>query len=243
MGEQKRGCGWRKIGGLYLVADGFSRPCDFLPYELTVCRHCGAGVKQGRGFQWLARSFFGRMGCKETCRPTGAFALSRTAARLEFPCPMDEPPDTRFGLLWVGARFYPTPADFAAEAAAMGISKRIAQVPKDLILGETWVFLAHPRCLFWKAVDGAPYGAETVRSAPGIFYMFRPTAIEKILTGEMATSAERQALERRGITPVIVHDRERHRTGDDDADCYPLPFEEGPAADSPGDRQEGEPCG
>ena len=29
--EAKRGCGFRKVGGLYLVGGGFGIPCDRLP--------------------------------------------------------------------------------------------------------------------------------------------------------------------------------------------------------------------
>lgn len=34
--ETKRGCGYRKIGGLYLVAGNLSEPCDRLPWPLHV---------------------------------------------------------------------------------------------------------------------------------------------------------------------------------------------------------------
>jgi len=53
MPEEKRGCGYRKVGAMYLCGMGIPVECDRLPYELTVCRVCGAGVKQSRGFTWL----------------------------------------------------------------------------------------------------------------------------------------------------------------------------------------------
>lgn len=234
MTEQRRACGWRKIGGMYLVGGSAAAPCDFLPYELTTCRHCGAGVKPCRGFTWLTRSFFGPVTCLETCRAFKEYRLA--AGRVSAPCPMDAPPDELFGLLWIGERFYPTPADFMREAGAQGISRRISQVPKNLILGETWVMLAHRRAVLIEPAPADPeleppaaLGGGSYRIAPAIFSMFRPTAIEKILTHDLATPEEIASLERRGITPVIVDDRERHHTGDDDQD--PLPFPEAPAAE------------
>lgn len=218
MSEKKRGCGYRKIGGLYLVGGGRAVPCDFLPYELTTCRHCGAGVKQTRGFTWLTRAFFGPVACREACRngPDGTRYDFRGA------CPLDELPDTKFGLLWIGEKYYPTTEAFTREAASMGISRRLAQIPRELRLGETWVFLAHPRCSIVE--PPTPRGDDTpdtisggnYRLAPAIFYMFRPERIEKILTKDMATEEEAEYCRKRGITPVIVEDLQRHRTGKDD---------------------------
>jgi len=42
--ESKRGCGYRKVGGLYLVGDGIFVPCDRLPYLLETCPVCGHGI-------------------------------------------------------------------------------------------------------------------------------------------------------------------------------------------------------
>lgn len=51
--EARRGCGYRKVGGIYLVGGGIGVPCDRLPYPLTVCPCCSQGVKQGRGWTWV----------------------------------------------------------------------------------------------------------------------------------------------------------------------------------------------
>lgn len=219
--ERKRGCGYRKIGGLYLVGGGPAVPCDFLPYELTVCAHCGAGVKPTRGFTWLTVSFFGPVQCKETC----------AVASVRPPCPFDEIPDSKCGLLWVGERFYPTPEAFLAEAREMGISRRIAQIPRELVLGGTWVFFAHRRVPMMvphrMRSDDTPDAALTGDNIYGsaIFYMFRPTAIEKILTRELATDDELASCAKREITPVIVDDCVQHRTGDDgEPESLPLSF-------------------
>ena len=53
----------------------------------------------------------------------------------------------RAGLLWIGEQFYPTPHDFMAEAAKMGVSRRIPAVPKDFRVGEDSVLLAHRRTI------------------------------------------------------------------------------------------------
>lgn len=224
--EKKRDCGYRKIGGLYLVGGGPARPCDFLPYELTVCAHCGAGVKPARGFTWLTRSFFGPVACGISCHPA--------SPERGFPCPFDELPGAKFGLLWIGEMYYPTPESFLAEARALGISRRIAQIPRELALGSTWVFFAHrrvPMIVPHRERDDDPPDAALTGDhvfAPGIFYMFRPSAIEKILTKELATPEELASCEKRGISPVIVDDCAEHRTGEDpEPESFPLPFEKG----------------
>lgn len=218
--EKKRDCGYRKIGGLYLVGGGPARPCDFLPYELTVCAHCGAGVKPARGFTWLTRSFFGPVACKETCRMGDPVNYIRPRDS----CPFDELPDAKFGLLWIGEMYYPTPESFLAEARAMGISRRIAQIPRELALGSTWVFFAHRRVpMIVPHRERVAFTGDHV-FAPGIFYMFRPSAIEKILTKELATPEELASCEKRGISPVIVDDCAQHRTGEDpEPESYLLP--------------------
>ena len=56
--EAKRGCGYRKEGGLYLVGGGLSAPCDRMPYPLDRCKTCGGGIKFTRGHTWLQPDFF-----------------------------------------------------------------------------------------------------------------------------------------------------------------------------------------
>src|ERR1700674_3494523 len=108
--EAKRGCGYRKVGGIYMVGGGVGIPCDRLPFELTVCTCCGQGIKQARGWTWIdvAKFFNGPHvvatdpeGQKEPCRDT----LSKMY------CPLCEHPESmgRAGLLWIGEKFYKTP--------------------------------------------------------------------------------------------------------------------------------------
>jgi hypothetical protein len=113
-------------------------------------------------------------------------------------------------LLWVGEHFYPTIEDFSLEAAKLGISKRISVVPRDFEVGVTWVLLAHPKAipvmgLVGKDGDGGIFIAQNQWS-PGIFKVWRPNKIEKIVQESKRGSEEVAALEKRGITPVFVPD-------------------------------------
>jgi len=186
--ERKRGCGYRKIGALYLVTDGPGRACDRLPFPLVVCPTCSAGFKHSLGFTWVDTDrLFGRHeGCQET--PT---------------CPLCEPAVGRAGLLWVGARFYPSVVNFQEEAREMGVSRRIQTIPHGFKLGTTWILLAHPR-----AIEGdGP-------SRPGIFMLFRPTRIEMLVTDSQSRDREfTDRLEGRGITPVVVPDGDPNHLG------------------------------
>lgn len=161
--EAKRGCGYRKVGGLYLVADRPAAPCCRLPLPLDVCPCCAAGIKQTRGWTWInpllmfkprERAFNG----------DGVPAGCRGAACAMFdPSAMGE----RCGLLWIGEQFYPTAAHFTAESAQLGVSRRLRTVPRGFKAGETWVLLAHP-----KAVSG---------QSPGVFAAIRPRGFELIV--------------------------------------------------------------
>jgi hypothetical protein len=115
-------------------------------------------------------------------------------------CALRDPTNLgRAGLLWVGGIFYETPADFNAEAARMGVSRRINQVPKDFKLGETWVLLAHRK--------GIPNGAlemgKEPEFTPAIFRVIRPDRIEVIVDGTESDEVIEGYL-KRGLNPVLV---------------------------------------
>lgn len=64
-------------------------------------------------------------------------------------------------LIWVGREFYLSSDDYIKEALAMGCSRKVAKLPKGLVLGESKVYLCHkeertaPVFLFgWYTVDG-----------------------------------------------------------------------------------------
>lgn len=202
--EAKRGCGYRKVGGLYLMGGKVSRPCGKLPFPLEVCPTCGGGIKQTRGWTWF--------------EPEKLFANIRCALELHWekwrpgePCAgcvlNDQLIETigRAGLLWIGKGFYKTTYDFVHESIDLGVCRRITAIPRGFVLGETWVFVAHP------AAMGRP-GDEI----PGIFSMFKPIAIEKIVTQsalESMDGEERARFTKKDITLVPVPDNDPDHRG------------------------------
>lgn len=201
--EARRGCGYRKVGGLYVVGGKLSGNCCKLPIALNVCPTCAQGVKQTRGWSWIDP------------QPWLAKACS-----LDRPlCPAARPDllGERVGLLWIGRQFYPSPAAFMHEAAMHGVSRRVTAVPRGFKLGLHWVFLAHPEAV--TSGEG---------KAPGIFAIFQPTAFEKIITEIQACDLELMAdLNKRGIHAVVVPDDDQDHQGTvyDEADDPELPLE------------------
>ena len=194
--EARRGCGYRKVGGMYLMGapGGFS--CDRLPIMLTVCPCCSAGIKPTRGWTWIF--------------PHNLFQGDHVPCFCEEWCPVCRPMKMgrKAGLLWVGEQFY-SPKEFAREAGALGVSRRLSALPRGLVLGRTWVLMAHRKA----ALHPTPNGLFKTKPGPGIFYAFKPTRIDKIITETQAKDEnEMLKLERRGITPVVVPDDDKdHR--------------------------------
>ena len=184
--ESARGCGFRVAGGKYLVGGGTAQPCGLLPIELSFCPCCNQGIKQTRGFTWVEAQIFKSNSCNDQ-------ALCKTC-----PSPNFED-DEKVGLMWVGKKFY-TPESFIKECKEQGISKRIAGLPKDFVVGETWIFLAHPQVQFF---DG--------KKRKGAFYIWKPQAIEYIVTGE-ETDAELERLHNQGYDLVKVIPVEEQET-------------------------------
>lgn len=197
--EAIRGCGYRKVGGLYLCGEGHGMECDRLPYELKVCPVCGSGVKFSRGFTWLnwLRYASAHEGCREKF-PT----IASGPLHVNNPCPVCHPGiyAQPYGLLWVGESFY-TPEAFIKEAIEMGVSRRIAAIPKNLKLGETWVLFANIKaCGERKDNDGKTVGI------PGVFYAFRPQRLELLLWESEFTHDKAVELEKKHITPILIPD-------------------------------------
>jgi hypothetical protein len=161
-----------------------------LPIELHVCPTCNGGIKQTRGWQWINPQPW----------------LTGECTRAERTCPAANPEGLgkRVGLLWIGARFYPTPANFMTEARTLGVSRRITAVPRGFELGKSWVFLAHPKIK--QTANGDWIG--------GVFHVFQPERIEKLITETQAQDVnEMDKLVEAGITPVIVPDDDRDHQG------------------------------
>lgn len=210
--EGSRGCGVRKAGGLYLVSGELSEPCPLLPVEMKVCPTCGEGIRPARGFTWVDPSKLVPAVDHGTEMHSMMCPFSPDA-RAESPHRMG----TRAGLIWIGEVHYPTPQDFMREAARMGVSRRITAVPRDFVIGETWVLLGHR-----KAIERAcpECGDEAISQEecpvcndkrvvhiPGIITAFRPSAVEYVVKGD-ETDEEIEALEKRGLTPVKVINEE-----------------------------------
>ena len=211
--EQRRGCGFRKQGGLYLIAGIPEADCGKLPLKLEVCPTCHQGIKPDRAWTWVdAEQLFSAVQCRLAdaqgdCNcPLSAYNLA------------DHP---RMGLIWIGEAHYPTPEDFLAEGMAQGLSRRITAIPKTFEIGKTYVLLAHRRtvpckeCSATGKVDiGHIIGDVEIGHAqescdhckgrgwlPGIFGCFRPTRIEYIIKDD-DTEEKLDRLEKRGITLV-----------------------------------------
>ncbi|MBA7701193.1 hypothetical protein ES703_109926 [subsurface metagenome] len=208
--EQIRGCGFRKVGGMYLFGEYISSPCDRMPFPLTTCPVCGQGIKVSRGFTEVNphRLWGIHQDCKDNFRP----------------CFLCDPQDELAYIMLVGAGSYKTPQDFLEEAHRMGISKRIPFIPKGMELGKTVVYLAHPKAVEVKLpvltqqisriLEGEEpkqprlVEAEKVGKALGIFCAFIPKRVEKLVWESELTDKEREKLEKRGITPVPIPDGE-----------------------------------
>ncbi|HOB44168.1 MAG TPA: hypothetical protein PKH75_13505 [Bacillota bacterium] len=185
--DKKRGCGWRKKGGLYLVAETLLNTCGKLPLPLAVCPCCGAGIKPARGWTWVdGDKLFAHV-----------------------PCPYDEKgndgckcplawPVGKCCLIWVGESFYPTPSDFFREVERQGVSRRVYRLPDKFIPGHTPVLLAHRR-----AVRETDPATGEITYKPGIFSAYRPSEIQYVCNGG-ETPEQLARMEARGITPVRI---------------------------------------
>jgi len=225
--EAKRGCGFRKVGGLYLVAPPLNFHCDRGVIPLVVCKSCGGGIKPSRGWTWInPRGLFDvhYVAVPDPTKERLRKALAEIAPGYIVKNPVEYCPDCKHGcflclppsgnegLLWIGDKFY-SPDGFLKEAIALGVSRRIAAVPRGFELGKTIVYVAHRKAI--KKVGFAVFGEDIPEPefVPGIFAAFRPTAIEKIVTEtEARDEIEMKRLQKQGITPVVVpHDDPDHR--------------------------------
>ncbi len=209
--ESKRGCGYRKVGGLYLVGSGTGIPCDRLPIALEVCACCGQGIKQTRGWTWV--DIAGLVGGDH-----GTLLPTESGANMFFQpcncpayCPLchNVAKMGRGGLLWIGTQFYPTIEAFEAESRALGVSRRIQSVPRGFEIGKTWLLLAHSRGIFKPTGDDGL----TMKYVPAIFKVWKPERLERIYKESQRGSEAVLADEKRGIVPVFVPDNDKDHQG------------------------------
>lgn len=191
--EAERGCGYRKQGGYYLVSEGVARPCFKLPIPLKVCWCCNQGIKPTRGFTWVHAELFKKHQCRPPTRELKK-GYPCDGCALQFP-------NERMGLIWVGEKFYANPSAFTKEAQMQGVSRRISQVPKNLVIGKTWVLLAHRKAaITWKEEPGKEM---ELTYTPGIFHAFIPQRMEYVVR-ESDTEEKLTSLQERGFTLIKV---------------------------------------
>jgi hypothetical protein len=185
--EQRRGCGYRRAGGKYLVSARYGRPCGALPIELSICPTCHGGIKPARGWTWINLA---ALAAVRGCSKEGGCG----------DCPIADGRIQEVGLIWIGEKFYPTVTSFAEEADRLGVSRRISAIPRRFKLGETWVALAHRKVIpqpFALADAGEP------EFKAGIFHVFKPIAIEYVVRDD-DSEEKLERMEKQGITLVRV---------------------------------------
>lgn len=214
--DKERLCGWRK-NGLYLRADGPSQSCGMLPLMLRDCACCGHAIKLTRGLQ---RVNVEKLIENERC----SYGTDNENCRL---CLINR---TRMGyLIGVGAKFYKSQWDYMREAIEQGISKRIAQIPRDLEVGKSVILIGHPKVFSElvpeEAIDqpvieieedavqkrlpmieghSLTTGRMVAKDIAGVICLFVPTAIEYVVNGQEADE-QLQRLADRGISLVRIH--------------------------------------
>lgn len=185
----KRGCGVRKIGGLYLRDDGPAMSCGRLPIKLDRCPCCGSGIPYSRRATWLDGDAFMASNAPE-CKNEHCFL-----------CPLKTPTELGKVLLqWIGRKYYDV-GEFNAETekinpatgVKLGISRRINALPRGFEIGKSLVFLAHLDCI--PQPDGT--------FMPGVFRVFKPTRVEVICAGN-ETDEVIDGYLKRGLTPVYI---------------------------------------
>lgn len=107
---QKRGCGWPKEGGFYVMGGGKPLVCFALPVTLVPCECCNQMPKFARcptpvTAEYIKNLFYGKDG--EFCGPTCHACVS----------------GKRYWISWVGSDY--TTETFCREVNVQGMSRRI----------------------------------------------------------------------------------------------------------------------
>jgi hypothetical protein len=223
MSEQKRGCGFRKIGGLYLVCDpGFALDCDGLPLELEQCVCCGFKPPFSRNLQKIQALYLlmrevehhaehdnAKCQCLSQCPICHIPAHVRHASEI-------------YGLMFVGKQSY-TPNSFIKEAFQMGVSKRIPEIPAWLKLRETWILLAHQKVPKVTLEDLKKNELHTKEPEyiQAVFYAFQPQRVELVCWKGQLSNDQILKLEKKGITPVFLEYSPENRKRNKNAKSFP----------------------
>jgi hypothetical protein len=201
--EPKRGCGYREIGGTYLVGSGILAECDRIPMPLPeACPCCNGGIKHTRTPRKIdALKLWGE---HEHCTEGEFLYITPvlTERRIPSGCYVCHPTNDTAYIMGVGENHYPKPQDFVEEAVRLGVSKRIPAVPRDVVVGKTKIFLTHKRALQIQTKPG-----EKEKWQAGVIYAFVVTAVEQIVK-QSEYESQQKALAKRGIKAVAVPDND-----------------------------------
>lgn len=187
MSQHTRGCGVRKVGGVYIYcAPGMAQNCNRLPMPLPLaCPCCGEEIRFLRSVRMInPKKLWGK--CEATVD--------------EHPCHKRNcyvcfPPE-QAGLMWVGREY--TPNQFIEESFAIGTSKRVPRIPKNLKVGDK-LFLVHNDAL--PEVDDK--GIPNLERA-GVFFATTVTDFHQIVSEKQAQDEEFiDGIVKRGLTPVL----------------------------------------
>jgi len=182
--EQKRGCGYRSSGadgvGIYLVGPPGGEECERLPFPVHVCPACGQGIRPSRAPRWVQPSELFALNNGPICDP-------RIKDHDHNRCPICTPGLLERALLiWIGEKHYATAAHFMLEAYKMGISRKLAAIPRDFVIGEDYVLIAHKNAIpdDVKFAIADQKKIEDLVWEPGIFYVWRPAKVELVIDNE-----------------------------------------------------------
>jgi len=210
--EGARGCGYRKVGGLYLVGNRQWSTCDRLKLEIPVCDCCGETLRPNRGLQPINAFKLFHNHNTEIIGLWGSIMGPEDNPRLtpcedQSHCKVCFPTNTsnrshKDYIIWIGREYY-TEESFNAEAEFMGVSRRIPHIPDKLAIGRSVIYLAMRNNINRRAAT-SPTGRMIKRN--GIFSVFIPQSLELLVWESDATEEYIADLERRNITPVIIPD-------------------------------------
>lgn len=186
---EKRECGLRKPGGFYFVGDV---PEDDMNGWLPRACRCSCDIKFLKGSRNVQKFV-----------PYDAYPELRPESK----DPRKFAPFQPEEVVWVvtiGVQHYPTVESYINEAKRQGISRYVKEIPRGFKIGTSWVFLLHPNAFQREVILGdGMFATQKVVKEPGIIAVFKPTAIQYVVTGD-ETDEYLLSLASRGVTPVKV---------------------------------------
>ena len=206
---EKRGCGFRKPYGLYLVGMGLTIACDRLSLAFCDCAVCGNLPRFNRGVSKInPLTLFGthksdRCKCLEGCYVCNPPDIG---IETDIPFMKGDVVERIKGtpqayLMWVGRKYY-TERGFIEEAHLLGVSKRISRLPKGFDYRKSFIYLAIQHCVEeTKGFD--PKKQKNVKK-DGVFYAFRPKQVEYLIYDDEVTEELVKEFRAKGIEPVLI---------------------------------------